>query len=340
MNINDLQTPGAGQLLILAPGERADVVVDFANATQGSFYYLSNHATENSPLGNAGDRSLDQDPLVTLAMEAALRFEVKGGGKKARPLTSDRLTKEIKKLNPVANNPNLKPLRAAARPYDRAYVLTETAAAYQADDITWQRNAAKNPNFLSPAGRFGWKAITFEPDVRVNATGVGSLFGGQVLGGVAALTATQGVGDQASAMPRGGPGLDTQDTVPASQHQLNPGRVELWEIYNTTADVHPIHLHLTQFQVLERQTLDLTASTTDATAWPVAQVAAQSLFGPDANEMGWKDTVRVNPNQVTRLLVRFDDANDQCHTYSGNFVWHCHILEHEDMGMMRPLKIY
>jgi spore coat protein A len=69
----------------------------------------------------------------------------------------------------------------------------------------------------------------------------------------------------------------------------------------------------------------------------------------DANEMGWKDTVRVNAKdpanpdaigQVTRLLVRFEDDGDATRDYRGHFVFHCHLLEHEDMGMMRPLEVY
>lgn len=53
---------------------------------------------------------------------------------------------------------------------------------------------------------------------------------------------------------------------------------------------------------------------------------------PDPNEVGWKDTIRANPGEVTSLIVPFED-------YTGNYVWHCHILEHEDNDMMRPLIV-
>jgi hypothetical protein len=53
---------------------------------------------------------------------------------------------------------------------------------------------------------------------------------------------------------------------------------------------------------------------------------------PDANEAGWKDTVRAEPGMATRILVRFEG-------YSGRYVWHCHILEHEDNEMMRPYDV-
>lgn len=91
--------------------------------------------------------------------------------------------------------------------------------------------------------------------------------------------------------------------------------IEIWEINNTTLDVHPIHIHLVQFLVLSR------VSTTAAPAFPV-----------DANELGWKDTVRCNPGEVTRIIMRFTD-------YVGRYVWHCHMLEHEDHDMMRPLLV-
>jgi spore coat protein A len=91
--------------------------------------------------------------------------------------------------------------------------------------------------------------------------------------------------------------------------QLND--IELWEINNTTGDVHPVHLHLVQFLVLDR-----------------AGVAANV----DGNEAGWKDTVRCNPNETTRIIMRFTG-------YTGKFVWHCHMLEHGDQDTMRPLIV-
>jgi spore coat protein A len=53
---------------------------------------------------------------------------------------------------------------------------------------------------------------------------------------------------------------------------------------------------------------------------------------PDANESGWKDTVRADPGMVTRIIVRFEG-------FAGRYVWHCHVLEHEDNEMMRPYDV-
>lgn len=102
---------------------------------------------------------------------------------------------------------------------------------------------------------------------------------------------------------------------------------EIWEMVNLTEDVHPIHLHMVRFQILDRRPFDefdyFTAGKLRYTSDAVP---------PEANEMGWKDTVRVNSHTVTRIIVPFSG-------YAGRYVWHCHILEHEDNEMMRPYEV-
>ena len=106
------------------------------------------------------------------------------------------------------------------------------------------------------------------------------------------------------------------------------GATEVWEIYNLTADAHPMHVHETTFEVVNRQALALD-STTDEPAQPVQLSGDQSP--PEMWETGLKDTVTSKPGEVTRLRLRFDNP--------GQFVWHCHIVEHEDNEMMRPYRI-
>lgn len=105
------------------------------------------------------------------------------------------------------------------------------------------------------------------------------------------------------------------------------GSTEVWELVNLTDDVHPIHLHMVRFQILDRRRFDgfqyMTAGVLRYTG---------PAFAPEPNEMGWKDTVRVNAKTVTRIIVPFEG-------YPGRYVWHCHILEHEDNEMMRPYEI-
>ncbi|WPS90047.1 multicopper oxidase [Brevibacillus halotolerans] len=102
------------------------------------------------------------------------------------------------------------------------------------------------------------------------------------------------------------------------------GIIEIWELYNVTPDTHPIHLHLIQFQILNRAPI-----TVDENGNIIDVGKAKE---PDPNEMGWKDTVRANPGEVTRIIARFGP-------FTGTYVWHCHILEHEDHDMMRPYEV-
>jgi len=102
---------------------------------------------------------------------------------------------------------------------------------------------------------------------------------------------------------------------------------EIWSFINLTDDSHPIHLHMVRFQVLDRRPFDLA----------VYQLSKKIVYtGPavplSAGEAGWKDTVRVDPMTVTRIIVRFEG-------YAGCYVWHCHLLEHEDNEMMRPYVV-
>ena len=180
------------------------------------------------------------------------------------------------------------------------------------------------------------------------------------------------------------------------------GTTELWEIINLTADAHPIHLHLVQFQLLNRQSFDLGKYSAAYNAafpgggWDMMAMTPgpypagvyipgfgppldyktgnPNAFGgnPDINalagkktaflqgkptpplpqEAGWKDTVVMYPGQVTRILVRWapteipaatppEQANFPFDPRSGNqgYVWHCHIVDHEDNEMMRPDEV-
>jgi spore coat protein A len=105
------------------------------------------------------------------------------------------------------------------------------------------------------------------------------------------------------------------------------GSTEIWSFINLTDDSHPIHLHMVRFQVLDRRPFDLS----------VYQLTGKIIFtGPPgtltAGESGWKDTVRVDPTTLTRIIVKFEG-------FPGRYVWHCHMLEHEDNEMMRPYII-
>jgi spore coat protein A len=105
------------------------------------------------------------------------------------------------------------------------------------------------------------------------------------------------------------------------------GTTEIWSLINTLPDVHPFHIHVVQFQVLDRTPYDVEE---------FLKTGEIKFTGPpempDLNEMGWKDTVRLHGQMITRIITKFLP-------YPGFYVYHCHILEHEDMDMMRPFQV-
>jgi spore coat protein A len=115
------------------------------------------------------------------------------------------------------------------------------------------------------------------------------------------------------------------------------GSTEIWSFANATGDVHPIHLHLVQFQVLNRQPFDVKS---------YIETGKLNFVGmpmpPESNERpAWKDTVKTYAGYVTRVIARFDLPVGAATSPGQEFryVWHCHVLEHEDNEMMRPYKI-
>jgi spore coat protein A len=114
------------------------------------------------------------------------------------------------------------------------------------------------------------------------------------------------------------------------------GRYEVWELINLTDDTHPIHLHLDPFQILSRRPIRHEVPADSIEDFEIAATVTlardpddQLDHAIDDNERGLKDTVRVNPNEIVEIAVRFT-------TYAGRYMYHCHILEHEDRDMMRP----
>jgi spore coat protein A len=115
------------------------------------------------------------------------------------------------------------------------------------------------------------------------------------------------------------------------------GSVEIWSFANTTGDVHPMHLHLVQFQVLNRQPFDI------KTYLQSGKLAFTNIpIPPESSERpAWKDTIKTYSGYVTRVIARFDLPTGVVPKPGEEFryVWHCHVLEHEDNEMMRPYTI-
>jgi spore coat protein A len=109
--------------------------------------------------------------------------------------------------------------------------------------------------------------------------------------------------------------LNNMSWADAITEVIKLGDVEVWEFVNYTPDAHPMHLHLGHAQLLER------FHRPTKTELPIAEY-----------DQGWEDTFVVNPQENLKVLVRFDQ-------FAGRFVWHCHVLEHEDHEMMRPFDV-
>ena len=134
------------------------------------------------------------------------------------------------------------------------------------------------------------------------------------------------------------------------------GSTEDWIIVNPTMNPHPIHLHLIQFQLVQRETFD---STSYLAAWefangappfsqPTKNVNLNSYLSNlkttlQPNEQCWKDTITVNSGEVVTIRVRFAQQDGSSFPFDATagpgYVWHCHLLEHEDNEMMRPYKV-
>lgn len=121
--------------------------------------------------------------------------------------------------------------------------------------------------------------------------------------------------------------LDNKKWTDPVTEKPHLGTTEIWSFMNITGFTHPIHIHLIVFQVLDRRPFDLDLYNENGQI-----VYTGPAVAPEPNERGWKDTVAAPSAMFTRVIVKFAP-------YTGRYVWHCHILEHEDYDMMRPLDV-
>jgi len=125
---------------------------------------------------------------------------------------------------------------------------------------------------------------------------------------------------------------DFPDTV---NFFVEEGATEVWKFINLSEDVHPIHIHLIRFQAVARQAVEDTEVVdinTDSTKQDAPLVILPDPLPISASEQGWKDTIRVNPGEVMAIMATFEG-------FYGRFMYHCHMVEHEDSDMMRPFAV-
>jgi FtsP/CotA-like multicopper oxidase with cupredoxin domain len=288
--------PDPTQALLMGPAERADVIVDFKGMANGTRIRMINTAPD-APFGGLPDVAADpsttgqvMDFIVNTALETP-------GDSTTTPQRSLVLPAEA-------------PLGAATN--TRQVSLNELSSDQVCVEINVIDGAIINTLFSTFPGD-----PNFQANCAAAVVGAGNFPTpmGPRQAQLGVLT-TDGLGN-VTAVPQ-----KWADPITESP-SLNS--TEIWEIYNTTVDGHPIHVHLVAFQVINREDLDPTA------------LAAGSLvpsgvpIPPNPNEMGYKDTVLAFPGQITRIKAKFDIA--------GLYVWHCHIVEHEDNEMMRPFTV-
>ncbi|MFD2367853.1 multicopper oxidase family protein [Pseudoduganella sp. GCM10020061] len=286
--------------LLLGPGERADLVVDFSSVPAGSILILYNDAPAPFPNGDAMADYHPQNPRT--------RQSSPGFGPNTRTLLQIR----VKARQGAADPPIRLPAAFDASQLD-PYLVMQTAGV-----------PTPNPRGV-PVRRLTLNEAFDE---------YGRLI--QLLGTDRAVS----VGRKSAAFG-----------VPyhaAPTEVVHAGGTEVWEIANLTADTHPMHFHLVNVQVLSRQRFSDKVYPRGH-GIPFSGFAAIRYIGqpraPDPNELGWKETVRMNPGEVTRVLMRFDlpapgfTVPPSPRTGGNEFVWHCHILEHEEHDMMRPLIV-
>ena len=283
--------------LVLAPAERADVIVDFSKVKPGQFVILHNDAPVPYP---DGTEMADFHP----ANKRLAAPSLPGFGPNTRTLLQFRIV-------PAASSPDPEPPAGWTLP-------------------------PLDPPVLAPWGTVPPGTIVRDLTLNEDMDQFGRL--------------TQLLGTNVPVRP-GAFGMAFDE--PVTEHP-SAGSTEVWRVFNLTADAHPIHFHLANVQIVSRQPFNVKK---------YSGVNPQFTGGPRqpaANELGWKETVVMFPGECTTVVMRFelpaDPVIDVVNSQGGTtpttadpgvsprtggheYVWHCHILEHEEHDMMRPLIV-
>jgi spore coat protein A, manganese oxidase len=289
--------------LVMGPAERGDFIVDFRNVPAGAVLILYNNSPGPYPSGDPRNDHYPGNPQTPASAP--------GYGPNTRTMLQFRVVDRVGEVDDPISLPS------TLTPTD-PFILTQTPGV-------------PTPIPASIKGQpVGFRRLTLNEDF----DNYGRLI--------------QYLGTDVPPSGASPPAFGREYTASPATEVVQSGAYEVWEILNLTGDVHPIHFHLVNVQILSRQRFDAVNYTGGAPRFTAAAIA------PDANELGWKETVRMNPGQVIRVLMKFDlpsvpftiptsprsaamgvDTSKKNHEY----VWHCHILEHEEHDMMRPLVV-
>ena len=304
--------PSSTYNLLLGPGERADVIVDFSNVAVGSKLILYNDAPSPFPGGDPrNDYFTGNDDLSAFG---GATTTPPGVGPNTRTLMRFQVTARSGAPDPAAMSiPERLARMGAASGQSQFAAMMALTPAVNAKTATRIRNLTLNEDF----DRYGRLVQKLGTDVLPpNSNWFGRDY----------------------------------DSTPTEI--IKNGTTEIWRIYNTTGDTHPMHFHLVNVRVLSRRPFTYTF---DANGKLVPTLGMPRP--PDPNERGEKETVRMNPGEMIEVLIKFDLPSNlpfkvpysprlrKYRDARGNplqgyeYVWHCHILEHEEHDMMRPLVI-
>ena len=292
-------------LLLMAPAERADLLVDFRNVPVGSILILYSDAPGPFPGGDPMQDYYPGNPKTPTTMP--------GYGPNTRTLLQFR----VKARSGPADAPIQLPVPGRLTPTDPFLI----------------KQAAGMPTAYTVKGGFATIRLADGTKVQAKVRSLTLNEGFDEHGRLAQLLGTNVPENPAAKALSFGRAYDDPIT-----EAVAAGSYEVWEIANLSADTHPIHFHLVNVQLLWRRKFAVNGYT----GVPNFQ---NTPVGPDANEIGWKETVRMNPGEVTSVLMKFDlpqvpfEVPPSPRTGGHEYVWHCHILEHEEHDMMRPLIV-
>lgn len=306
LNALDLDESGDGKAqLLMALAERADVIVDFRGLLDKTVVNLTNIGPDE-PFGG-GIPGVDFDKADFGTTGQVMRFVVDTSLLGDSPTDPGGATPATE---PVKLALNFEPVSTATIAETRQVSLNEEESGdvcVLADGVTEEYIVPiKNVDCESTAPN-GTEVVPFGPTEAL--LGTVDLAGGPegTPAGIA-LKWTDSSGTSVPVTLQSGVTINVNVTETPTE-----GDTEIWEIYNFTADAHPIHLHLVRFEVVDRQ------------------VIGGATRAPEPWEAGYKDTVISYPGEITRVKALFD--------IPGLYVWHCHIVEHEDNEMMRPYVV-
>lgn len=297
-----LRGPHPDQALLMGNAERADVILDFRGLPNGTVIQMFNTAPD-APFG--GFPVIPADPSTS---GQVMRFVVNTA------LLGTSPTDEIRALDGTLTNPTT----AATPPESLGLSAVEGVDTYPAnvanlnpaarDLALLEEESLKICVTVAPTG-----AITYDPTATPDPANPGTC-----VTATGALAASVPFAPKAAVLGINGRTGGTV-TLWSDPIQTNPAldSTETWEFWNWTVDGHPIHVHEVKFKVLNREAFD-----------PVTGALSGAVRPAEVTETGWKDTVIAYPGQVTRIAATFD--------LPGLYVWHCHIVEHEDNEMMVP----